>query len=205
MDLSQRTKKNYNIWKQLLNLNMTQITMNRNYQTATNWLASVQIRHIRKTDLPGLEWNGEYTHFRRVYADAYQRVLKGLSLIWIAEMPGKGIIGQLFIQLNCDRPELADGIHKAYMYAFRIRPDFRSKGLGSLMLQIIEEDLRRRGFSTLTLNVAKDNPRARQLYERSGFSTTSEEPGIWSYPDDKGIWQQVYEPAWRMEKPLVKH
>jgi ribosomal protein S18 acetylase RimI-like enzyme len=168
----------------------------------TDWLAAVQIRHVIKSDLPGLEWGGEFTHFRRVYADAYQRVLKGLSLIWVADLPGKGIIGQLFIQLNCDRPELANGIDKAYMYAFRIQPLHRSNGLGSKMMQIIEDDLLRRGFSTLTLNVAKDNPRARQLYERRGFITTNEEAGIWSYPDDKGTWQQVNEPAWRMEKPL---
>jgi len=176
--------------------------MNRDQQTKTNLLDSVQIRPVKKSDLAGLEWDGEYTHFRRVYADAFQRVLKGLSLIWVADLPEKGIVGQLFIQLNCDRPELADGIHKAYMYAFRIRPDFRSYGLGSKILQIIEDDLRQRGFSTLTLNVAKDNLRARQLYERRGFVTTSDEPGIWSYPDEKGVWQHVNEPAWRMENPL---
>jgi len=162
----------------------------------------IRVRQIKYSDLPGLEWGGEFTHFRRVYSDAYKRVLKGLSLIWVAEHPKQGIIGQLFIQLNCDRPELADGVEKAYMYAFRIRPEYRSHGLGNGMMQIIENDLSQRGFSILTLNVAKDNPRARALYERRGFVITSDEPGIWSYPDDKGIWHQVNEPAWRMEKPL---
>ena len=176
--------------------------MNQENKPEPDLLARVNIRPVKKTDLPGLEWNGEFTHFRRVYADAHQRVLNGLSLIWVAELPEIGIIGQLFIQLNCDRPELADGKNKAYMYAFRIRPVYRSQGLGMLMMKIIETDLHQRGFSILTLNVAKDNPRARQLYERRGFVTTSEEPGIWSYPDDKGVWRQVYEPAWRMEKSL---
>ena len=166
------------------------------------WLNNINIRPIKKTDLPGLEWDGEYVHFRRVYSDAYQRVLGGLSLIWILELRGVGIIGQIFIQLNCDRPELADGKEKAYMYAFRIKEAYRDQGLGTLMLETIQEDLIKRGYKSLTLNVAKENNRAQLLYERLGFIITSDEPGIWSYPDEKGIWQQVHEPAWRMEKPL---
>ncbi|MCE1253419.1 MAG: GNAT family N-acetyltransferase [Anaerolineae bacterium] len=176
--------------------------MNTVTENTEFWLDTVSIRQIRKPDLPGLEWGGEYKHFRRIYADAYQRVLKGLSLIWVAELHPVGLIGQLFIQLNCDRPELADGVYKAYMYAFRIRETFRSRGLGTLMMKTIESDLKRRSFSVLTLNVAKDNPRAQELYKRLGFVVTSDEPGIWSYPDDKGIWHQVHEPAWRMEKTL---
>ncbi len=176
--------------------------MNTVNQNTNLWLDTIDIRQIRKSDLPALEWDGEYRHFRRIYADAYQRVLKGLSLIWVADLFPVGLIGQLFIQLNCDRPELADGVNKAYMYAFRIREEYRSHGLGTLMMNAIGADLKRRSFKTLTLNVAKDNPRAQELYKRLGFIVTSDEPGIWSYPDDKGIWHHVHEPAWRMEKNL---
>lgn len=166
------------------------------------WLSRVIIRHLKRSDLPALEWEGEYLHFRRVYADAWQRAERGLSLIWVADLPPTGIIGQAFIQLTCDRPELADGETHAYLYAFRIRPAYRSAGLGSLMMAIIEEDLRRRKFVCLTLNVAKDNPRALQLYERLGYHITAHEAGCWSYPDHNGVWQRVKEPAWRMEKKL---
>jgi hypothetical protein len=33
----------------------------------------------------------------------------------------------------------------------------------------------------------------------------AEEPGVWSYIDDKGNWQTVREPSWRMEKLLRKN
>jgi ribosomal protein S18 acetylase RimI-like enzyme len=62
--------------------------------------------------------------------------------------------------------------------------------------------LRQREFRYITLNVARDNPRAQQLYVRRGYYVVAPEPGIWSYPDEKGVWHRVEEPAWRMEKML---
>jgi ribosomal protein S18 acetylase RimI-like enzyme len=170
---------------------------------AVSWLEKVHVRHLRENDLPALEWDGEYAHFRRLYADAYSRANKGRSILWVAELQGIGVIGQVFIQLAAERSELADGKQRAYLYSFRIRPEYRGQGLGTRMLQIVENDLRSRSFRWVTLNVAQENPRARALYERNGYTVVGTEPGIWSYPDDKGDWHTVEEPAWRMEKFLV--
>jgi ribosomal protein S18 acetylase RimI-like enzyme len=167
-----------------------------------NWLDPVIVRTATEEDLPGMEWDGEYRHFRRVYAEAYQRMVRGYTILWVADLPDTGLIGQVFIQLICDRPELADGSERAYLYSFRVRTPFRGQGLGTLMMDVVEDDLRQRGFQYVTLNVARDNPRAQQLYQRRGYHIVATEPGIWSYPDDKGIWHQVEEPAWRMEKVL---
>lgn len=162
----------------------------------------VRIRPLLESDLPALEWDGEYAHFRRLYAEAFQRMQKKLAAHWVADLPGAGIIGQVFIQLSCDRPELADGRNRAYLYSFRIRPAYRSQGLGTLILNTVENDLRRRRFRSITLNVAKDNYAAARLYQRVGYVIVAHEPGIWSYADDDGIWHHMEEPAWRMEKRL---
>ena len=166
------------------------------------YLERVNVRPLVKKDLKALEWDGEFTHFRRLYADSYEKVLAGESQMWVADLPGTGIIGQVFIQLICGRPELANGCTHAYLFSFRVQPAFRNLGLGSLILETVENDLRKRGYTTLTLNVAKDNPRARKLYERHGFKVTGQEPGVWSYLDHEGKWRHVNEPAWRMEKTL---
>ncbi len=166
------------------------------------FLERIIIRHLEKSDLKALEWDGEFTHFRKLYTDAYRRMQEGEIVMWVADLPGTGVIGQVFIQLDCGRPELANGIDRAYLYSFRIMPAFRNLGLGTLMMNTVEEDLRKRGFSCLTLNVAKDNPRARKLYERQHYRVTGNEPGIWAYYDHNGVLQHVNEPAWRMEKQL---
>lgn len=170
--------------------------------TCQNWLPRVVIRQVTLEDLPALEWEGEFRHFRRVYAQAYERARQGLALLWVAELSGASIIGQVFIQLFSDRLELADGCERAYLYSFRIRPAFREAGLGSRLLAFVEEDLLKRGFEYITLNVAKDNPRALKLYLRHGYQIIGADPGCWSYPDENGIWHQVQEPSWRMQKCL---
>ncbi len=170
----------------------------------TNLLDHVNIRQLRKEDLPALEWEGEFRHFHNLYAETYARMIKGLTVMWVAELPQHGIIGQVFIQFVCDRPELADGWQRAYLFSFRIRPQYRSLGLGSRMVKVIEDFLLEKRYSRLTLNVGKDNPDAIRLYKRLGFHVVGEEPGVWSYIDDKGIWQTVREPSWRMEKLLCK-
>ena len=166
------------------------------------WQARIQIRFATQSDLIALEWGGEFTHFRRMYAEAYQRQLRGLSLLWVAELPGDGLVGQVFVQLNCDRPELANGRDRAYLYSFRVRPEFRCAGIGSRMMSAVEEELRGRGFDWITLNVARDNHRAQNLYIRRGYKIVAPEPGEWSYQDDQGAWHHVVEPAWRMEKRI---
>ncbi|MHC1783357.1 MAG: GNAT family N-acetyltransferase [Anaerolineaceae bacterium] len=165
-------------------------------------LDQVIIRLMKREDLPALEWDGMYTHFRQVYDNEFQRFETGASVLWVAEIPEKGLIGQVFIQLTCDRLELADGKTRAYLYSFRVRPEYQSQGVGTYMMEIVEADLVRRGFTTVTLNVAKENERAQRLYIRHDFHITAHEPGRWSYPDEKGEWHTVEEPAWRMEKRL---
>lgn len=166
-------------------------------------MPDVTIRMATKADLVDMEWEGEFKHFRNVHANAYTRMQQGTSMIWVAEIPGFGLIGQVFIQLICDRPELADGWQRAYLYSFRIKPEFRNQGLGSRIVKVIEDFLAARLYSRLTLNVARDNLDAIRLYRRLGFQIVGEEAGVWSYPDDKGVWQTIKEPSWRMEKLLI--
>lgn len=166
-------------------------------------LSRVQIRQVTQGDLYALEWDGEYTHFRRLFSEAYRQARRDQAVLWVAEFSGVGLIGQVFVQLNSQRKELADGHSRAYLYAFRVRSPYQGHGLGTHLLEYAETDLRRRGYHTTTLNVNRDNDSARRLYERMGYRIVAPEPGIWSYLDHNGRRMHVNEPAWRMEKNLV--
>lgn len=162
----------------------------------------LEFRLATEKDLPGLEWEGEYKHFRRLYHETYLRTLSGTTLMWIASDQNHKIIGQVFIQLDSANGSLADGSNRAYLFGFRVRKVFRSQGIGSQMMEFVENDLIKRGYKILCLNVARDNPRAFDLYRRLGYKLVGPDPGVWSYQDDQGKWHYMEEPAWRLEKIL---
>ncbi len=162
----------------------------------------VKFRTASEQDLISLEWNGEYIHFRRLYRQIYQNACAGKAVIWVAELLERELIGQLFIQLSSNRQELADGEKRAYIYGFRIKPEYRQLGLGSQILQAAELDLMERRYIYATLNVGRENLNALRFYERHGYHVVGTEPGRWSYIDHAGNQQEVSEPAWRMQKQL---
>jgi ribosomal protein S18 acetylase RimI-like enzyme len=162
----------------------------------------IVIRQVIKRDLPSLEWEGEFSHFRHLFAEAYRLQELGDVLMWVVDLPNFGIIGQLFIQLYGPNQIQTSKTKYAYIYGFRIRPDYRGLGIGSRLLTTVESDLIQRDFKRISLNVARDNEAARRLYERAGFRVVAPEPGIWSYLDEKGRRRFVHEPAWRMEKNI---
>lgn len=55
------------------------------------------------------------------------------------------------------------------IHDYYIRREHRGQGLGRRFLQYLEEECRRSGYGRMTLEVYDDNPKARQLYSRSGF------------------------------------
>jgi ribosomal protein S18 acetylase RimI-like enzyme len=168
--------------------------------TYPDWIKNVIIRHLILSDLPQLEWDGEYKHLRQVYLNAYKNRNEGKNILWVADLPSSGVIGQVFIQLNSTRKDLADGSFCAYLYAFRIKPDFRNAGLGTRMLSVVETDLLKRNYEEITLNVAKTNEHAARFYIKLGFEIVGSEPGEWSFRDHDNKLQHVKEPAWKMTK-----
>jgi len=160
------------------------------------------IRQANKEDLLGLEWKGEYIHFRRLFAQAYQEAESGNAVLWICELPIRGIIGQAFVQLLSQNLELADGCLKAYVHGVRVMAEYRNLGIGTLLMNTVEKDLLRRGYAEIILNVTRDNHGALRLYQRRGFRIIGADAGEWSYIDHRGIRCFVKEPAWRMKKNL---
>jgi ribosomal protein S18 acetylase RimI-like enzyme len=161
------------------------------------------IRPVEEPDLPALEWDGMYRHFRRLFRQTFEDMRLGRRYLLVMEHhPGGEMVGQVFIQWNSSDPRYADGRRRGYLYALRVKPAYRGRGLGTRLIQAAEAVLRGRGMDTASIGVEKNNPRARALYERRGYRVIADDPGCWSYIDDQGRTREVREPAWLMEKQL---
>ncbi len=85
-------------------------------------LSRVQIRQVTQGDLYALEWDGEYTHFRRLFSEAYRQARRNQAVLWVAEFSGVGLIGQVFVQLNSQRKEWRMDIHAPTFMHFGCGP-----------------------------------------------------------------------------------
>ncbi len=169
-----------------------------------DWARKLLIRQAEISDLTKMEWEGEYARLRNVYAEVFERMQKGLAIMWVADLPSWGIIGQVFVQLISKAAELADGSKRAYVHSFRVRPEFQQAGVGSKLMSKVEQDLLKRGYSEVSLNVGKDNPGARSIYDHLGYRVVKKVPGKWWYYDHNNKLQHVNEPSWRMLKIIRK-
>ena len=157
----------------------------------------ITIRPARESDLPALEWDGLYRHYRRVYRQTFDDVRLGRRLMLLAEAEG-AVIGQVFVQLQGGD----HGAGRGYVYAFRVKPEWRRRGVGAQLMAAVEAELRGRGFHKAIIAVARTNLDARRLYERLGYGIYAEDSGIWHYVDADGVQRRVKEPSWLMEKHL---
>ncbi len=157
-------------------------------------LTAISIRPVRMTDLPAvgrdLASEGTTKHRRR-----FERQQRGEGLYLIA-WDGPRPIGHVFVEWQSEPfgpPELE--LHTApYFLDFYVLPEYRSRGVGSLVLDALERACRERGYRRLYCAVAAGNTRARALYERHGYL----DPGIglshfaYTYLDESGR-ERAYE------------
>jgi ribosomal protein S18 acetylase RimI-like enzyme len=161
----------------------------------------VQLRLARKADLSKLEWFGQFTHYRALYARTFEQQQQERRLMLLAtvnEFP----VGQVFIHLTDTGLPEEERQRRGYVYALRVLDPFRGQGIGSRLILQGEELLRERDYRWVVIAVAKTNAGARRLYERLGYLVYGEDPGRWSYVDHQGRLQRVEEPSWMLEKRL---
>lgn len=163
---------------------------------------AVLIRPATEADLPALEWDGEYRHFRRVYRAALNEARQDRRMVLVAEVGGD-VVGQLFVQLENVQLDPGGRRPTGYLYALRVRPSFRNQGIGTALVARAEGDLRTRKFVRAAIAVAKDNGGALRLYHRLGYEMFGEDPGNWSYIDDEGHLRHVFEPSFLLDKDLA--
>lgn len=160
------------------------------------------IRKINREDLEALEWGGEFLKYRRMYAEIFRASNAGKSLMWLVELPGVDVLGQAFVLLKSVDMDAADGVNRAYLFAFRVKTQWQNRGIGQYLMNFIEHDLQERGFRYVILNVARDNLDAIRLYQRLGYKIIGPRSGVWYFRDHEGRLQQVNEPSWRMMKRI---
>ena len=74
-------------------------------------------------------------------------------------------------------------------------PAERRRGLGTLLMQTAEEQMKQEGAGVMSLEVAENNPAARQFYRSLGFVTGGRIAKYYGGRVDAEVMEKVIEPA----------
>ncbi len=85
---------------------------------------------------------------------------------WIAEQPGSQLAGFVIIE----RAHL-NGLPAGHIVTLDVDPTARRHGLGTLLMQTAEEQMKQEGAAWMSLEVAENNLAARHFYRNLGFIT----------------------------------
>lgn len=133
---------------------------------------ALTVRDVRPEDLVDLGWSGGPAHVDAL-ATALQRSYTGeVALIMIIAPNGNSIaVGGVDFTRRPGGGEL---------WMLSVRGGWQSLGVGSMLINALEDRVRGRGLPRATLSVEHDNPRAESLYRRLGYRRTGTELDGWS-------------------------
>ncbi len=120
------------------------------------------IRACRPEDLAALEWGGEFTHDRSLIEIVHDLSRAGKMAMLVADT-GDALVGQVWVDFARSR-EIAT------LWALRVRPPWRRRGLASALLAASESLARARRVAYTELEVDATNIAALQLYARRGYA-----------------------------------
>ena len=138
--------------------------------SSTRLTVDVAIREIVDADLAGFhDWYGAERDesFRR----SLHRHKAGEIVYLVAAIRGRPVG-----HLGVDLVRVRDAAH---LWQFGIMPPLQSLGIGSAMIAEAEDAAAAHGFRVAEIGAETDNPRARALYERLGYTLVDERDGEW--------------------------
>ena len=128
----------------------------------------MQIRKAAGEEMLALWGYPDVSHASPTARFFYDRISAGKAVFWTLDNGGK-LIGELYVFLELEDRDFADGKDTAYLCAFRVNREYRGQGYGSRLLSAVLADLKARGFRSAAIGVSPDEPQNIRLYRRFGF------------------------------------
>ena len=155
------------------------------------------IRVCREEDLQALEWDGLFTDHREIILEAYIRQQQQSNVMLVAETDGR-LVGQIWIDLA----KLASR-GTGFLWALRVHPEARSRGIGSELVGAAEAWLAAHAFESGAVGVEKENLRGMRLCHRLGYEVAGELLERYTYTTPAGEAHELTIDQWLMHKRLL--
>ena len=157
---------------------------------------------------------GEDRRFRALDAEDLTRIFepheRELGREWLARQAE----GELYVAVaeasgvpvgrRCLNFTWRSDVGAAYCFGFLVKPDWRSRGIGTQLDRHCETVARGRGFKALQCAIARDNPRGLAWHHRIGYRTIDQRIVRWQEQGtDCELDAWIVERRWKRHYPLL--
>lgn len=153
-------------------------------------------RACRLSDLKDLEWFGMFYNHRSIIRESFRRHKAGTNYMIVAEA-NSFPIAQAWIDLEKKRQE-----NTGVIWALRVLQPFQRLGIGTDLIRISEDYLKRKKYSVSEISVEKNNLSAKRLYERLGYILMGQAIEEYSFVTPDGIPVNGICDCWVLRKSL---
>lgn len=118
-----------------------------------------------------LEFNQlwDYTETKPTYNHFLNALETSNAELWIVDNCGE-LIAELYIFWNSIDKDEANGIFRAYLCAFKVKPHYQGKGIGTKLINHAFLHIKARSFSEVTIGIDNDDyDKLSNLYKKYGF------------------------------------
>lgn len=128
------------------------------------------------------------------------------ELLYLIAWEGERAVGHVMLFWHPMNDPLAAQMGCPYVVDLLTHPDYRSRGVGTALLQACEDAAHTRGASSISLGVGVTNHRARALYERLGYRDAGVDQQLMtgSWEDESGVTHIWEEMVTYLVKPLPR-
>ncbi|TJZ51031.1 GNAT family N-acetyltransferase [Streptomyces piniterrae] len=147
--------------------------------TASSVTLPLTVRDLLPADLPSCGWAGTPLHLANV-ARQLDRARRGEVDYLAVCTPSGAPVAKCGIDYR-----VREGAGTLWQLA--VLPALQSCGIGGLLVSAAERRIVGRGLSRAELSVEEDNPRARALYERLGYTAYGQETESWDQQGPDGV------------------
>ena len=130
----------------------------------------IRLRSFQQQDLAGLHKLDQVCFPREIaYSKAELRyfLTHPRCSCWIAEQGESKLAGFVIVERASRNGRLT-----GHIVTLDVDPVERRRGLGTLLMQTAEEQMKEEGAGIMSLEVAENNSAALEFYQRLGFATT---------------------------------
>lgn len=129
----------------------------------------MNVEKLAVHDLYALTQLFDYHDVEQMISKCTHDIQNGIIDIFVLYYKGV-LLGELHVMYESEDENYAVRGRRAYLFAFRVRKEFRNKGYGTHLLKTVLAILKEDGYYEFTVGVEDDNPRAIHMYKSLGFS-----------------------------------